>query len=208
MFGLHGLLPVWTAALSARDFSFQNDRLKGALELYKEGQMLVANGEYNEGCDAIMTGVFSGRKIVEAMQLEDENNPESAEALAWLVASYVTCAEARISLQQWDKARSDAWAACMLSRNANLEALQCMFRVCKSTGDLFGQLSALKAIEAIQMTVFLALTSDDSARDGSFKSCTEEAITSGDGVTLKGIREKISQVEAALDQKMQAPEQE
>ena len=203
MFGLHTLLPVWIAALSAREFSFQNDRLKGALELYKEGQLLVAAGEYIEGCDAIMTGVFSGRKIVEAMQQEDENNPESAEALAWLVASYLTCAEARITLQQWDKARSDAWAACMLSRNTNPEALQCMFRVCENTGDLFGQLSALKAMEECQMSGLLASTRDNSSR-------SDEAVVSGaidDWLTLKNIKETVSYVEAALLRKMNAPEE-
>jgi hypothetical protein len=196
---------VWAAAFSVKDFSFENERLKGALELYKEGQLLVAKGDYEGACDAIMAGVFSGRKLVERMQQEDSSSPESAKALEWLVASYVTCAEARSTLGDWDKARGDAWAACMISRNTSLDALHCMLQVCESTDDLFGQLSVLKSIEACLLEK--GLTSSKDPENGRPKITATPGVVSEDRSSLKDIIRRISQVEAALELKMNTPQE-
>ena len=43
-----------------------------------------------------------------------------------------------------DGARGEAWAATVFSKNAYLPAIQCMEKVCEASGDMIGQISALK----------------------------------------------------------------
>jgi hypothetical protein len=204
MFGINRALSLSLAAFSVKNFSFQNERLKGALEYYEEGQKLFVSGDYEEACDTIMTGVFSGRKAVESMQAENAMHPESAEALEWLVDSYIICAEARIKLQDWDKARSDAWAACMISKNSNLEALYCMLRVCEKVEDLFGQWSVLKSMEAWRHADEKKSngTNAKSANAGENIDAAQRTGITEDPPSLQDIMTKISRVEKALERKM------
>jgi hypothetical protein len=161
MFGFGTVSSVLLAAASSSsssssgttNYSFQDKRLQGALELYKEGQQLTSEGNYQEACDVFMLGIFSGRKTVQSL-LENTNGGESNSgddddpqlALDWMVSSYLACAEAHIQIGDWQTARADAWAACTYSQNSNLQALEMMLTVCEKTDDALGQHSALKSI--------------------------------------------------------------
>ena len=179
---------VWIYALSSpsyQDFSFQDARLQLALEFYKEGQQSLVEEKYRDACDAFMTGVFSGRRVVEELQASGANE-ESATAMSWLITSYMECAKARMKLGDWQTARSDAWAACMFSQNQNLDALKCMLTVCENTNDLFGQLSTLKAI--LPLLVERAQAPDS-------------PLPESHGLSLETVRERIDKVEILLQQK-------
>jgi hypothetical protein len=148
------LLAASSSSSGTKNYSFQDERLQGALELYKEGQQLSIEGNYEEACDVFMLGIFSGRKTVQSL-LENTTTGESSRgdddddpqiALDWMVSSYLACAEAHIQIGDWQTARADAWAACTYSQNSNRQALQMMLTVCEKTDDALGQHSALKSI--------------------------------------------------------------
>ncbi len=185
MFGLAKSRGLWLFAFSSQgsiDYSFQDTRLQGALDFYKEGQQLVQEANYSEACNAFMSGIFSGRKTVEKLQ-ESPNEDESVKALEWLVSSYIQCAEARIKLEDWQKARSDSRAACLYSQNVDLRALLCMLSVCENTNDLLGQLSTLKSIRPL-------LESED-----------EIECVLGVDLSLEDVKERIDRVEKMLEEK-------
>ena len=177
---------LWIYALStpsSQEYSFRDARLQIALEFYREGQQLLVEEKYRDASDALMSGVFAGRRVVE--ELHASSSEESATAMSWLVTSYIECAKARMKLGDWQTARSDAWAACMFSQNQNLPALQCMLTVCQNTDDLFGQLSTLKAILPL-----LAGTKE-----------TGSALTTSLDLTLETVTDQIDKVETILQQK-------
>lgn len=143
-----------SALLLASKFSFQNEKLQNAARLYDEAEELASNGEWDEACAVYMQGIFMGRKIVQNLLQDDsncnnDNSDEAQLALDWMVSSYLECSRARIKMEDWEKARSDAWAACSYSDNKNLEVLLCMLHVCESTDDLFGELQTLKSIQTL-----------------------------------------------------------
>jgi hypothetical protein len=176
-------LGIWAFAFSSgsKTFSFQDERLQGALGFYEEGQQLLQDGSYRDACDAMMTGIFSGRKVVEAMCASDADDPETIEALDWLIVSYISCCEARMKLGDWQTARGDAWAACMFSQNLNPQALHCMLKVCENTNDLIGELNTLKSIQPLVL-----------ANDGGPESSESE-------LSLKTVKHRIEEVEELLE---------
>ena len=118
---------------------------------------------------------------------DDNQGPVVASlALDWLVASYLLCAEGHMELGDWQRARSDAWAACMYSQNTNLSALKTMLRVCEHGKDLIGQLSTLKSIEGV-------LAQNQWNNDGGDTMTNE--------FTAASIHERIETVEAQLQKK-------
>jgi hypothetical protein len=147
MFSL-GRLSTCLLAFSGK-YSFQDERLKGALELCEEAQQLANDGKYRDACDTYMQGIFMGRKSVQRLQEnndDDDDDDDPTEALDWLVSSHAACGEARIRLGDWQTARSDLWAACTYSQNTNLQSLKSMLTVCKNTDDSFGELRTLNSI--------------------------------------------------------------
>jgi len=224
MWGVHRVVEsVWAVLLvafsvpvdddddvfSSTSFSFREPQLQGALEYLREGQDLVARGEYEEGCDTIMFGVYSGRRFVEAMQLErEEEDLERIMGIHWLTASYVSCSEARIQMEDWTNARRDAWAACMLSQNTNLNALYSMLQICEKTEDLFGQQSTLKSLETILQSATTIDKKKEEEEDPGLEvedsSCTDTTSSKDQQwrFTLDEIRQRISIVETALQQRM------
>jgi hypothetical protein len=157
MFGFGTVSAALLAAAAASSssgtnkYSFQDERLQGALELYKEGQQLTVEGNYQEACDVFMLGIFMGRKTVQSLLQQGGQDDGSSEddpqlALDWMISSYLACAEAHIQIGDWQTARADAWAACTYSQNSNRQALEIMLTVCEKTDDALGQFSALKSI--------------------------------------------------------------
>lgn len=117
----------------------------------QEATELVSQGEYEEGCDVYMQGIFLGRKVVQSLMEQDSSETDGDDpqlALDWIVESYLACSKARIELGEWNTARSDAWAACSYSENKNLEALVCMLKVCEKD-DPMGELRTLKLIDQL-----------------------------------------------------------
>lgn len=172
-----------TGPFNTQRFIFEDDRLQQAADCLQEGQEMAIRGEYQEARDTIMAGVFSGRKIVEKLQqMKEDQAPEvSSKALEWLISSYICCSKARIEMCDWDKARSDAWAACTFSQNTNVDALDCMLQVCEKTSDLFGQLTTLKSMEKV---LHLPVGMEENGKDQR--------------LSIVEVRQKISQVEKTL----------
>ena len=138
----------FAASCDNNNYSFRDEKLKGALSYYQEAQELAVQGEYQEACEVYMLGIFMGRKSVQRL-LEEEESKEGEHALDWLVSSYMACCQARIHLEDWNAARSDAWAACSYSQSQNLKALECMLMVCEKTDDCLGELQTLKSIQQL-----------------------------------------------------------
>jgi hypothetical protein len=172
-------------------YSFQDEKLKGALELYQEAKELANIGEYQEACDVYMLGIFMGRKTVQSLcenrndnSGRDDDDPQ--QALDWLVSSYLACSKARIQMGDWNKARGDAWAACSYSQNTNLEALECMLTVCENTDDDgLGELQTLKSIQQVLLSSSAEATIDD--KEIIFK--------------VKDIQQRIAMLEEELERK-------
>jgi len=189
-----GNLSALLFAAPSSKYSFQNERLQNAAQLYDEGQELTNKGEFKEACDVYMQGIFLGRKIVQGL-LEDNQDQDTGDdtddaelALDWVVSSYVACSKARIELGDWNTARSDAWAACTYSNNKNLEALNCMVAVCENTNDLMGQLQTLKLIYQLI----------------SSSSSDVNVVTTGlsrEQLSVEDVQYRISNIETQLEQK-------
>ena len=148
--------------------------------LFDEATSLIDQKEYKGACDVCMQGIFTGRKIVQQI-MENQNEEEDDPRLAmdWIVQSYLACGKARIELEDWNTARSDAWAACTYSQNENIETLECMLNVCENTNDTLGELQTLKLILEI-------LEGDTTLKEQS-------------SMTLQDVQDRIS----ALDDKLE-----
>ena len=65
--------------------------------------------------------------------------------MKWLVETFKVSCRCRMALGDVDKARSDAFAATIFSKNSDPGAHECLAEVCKASQDLIGELQALKA---------------------------------------------------------------
>lgn len=137
-----------TSNTPSKTFSFQNERLENAAQLFPEATLLLKQEKYKESCDLYMQGIFLGRKVVQELQQEQNDSMDDPKlALDWMIESYIQCSKARIAMGDINTARSDAWAACSFSNNENVDALLCMLTVCELQEDTMGQLQTLKSIE-------------------------------------------------------------
>jgi hypothetical protein len=191
---IFGNLSALLFAAPSSKYSFNNERLQNAAQLYDEAQELTNKGEIREACAVYMQGIFMGRKIVQGL-LEDNPDQDTGDdtddaglALDWMVSSYVACCKARIELGDWNTARSDAWAACTYSNYKNLEALNCMVDVCENTNDLMGELQALKMI-------YQLISSSSSDVN------VETAKLSREQLSVEDVQFRMSNIEEQLEQK-------
>ena len=173
---MFGLKQITTVLFGVSKYSFQDERLKTAAELLQKGEELAIEGNFHEACDFFSQGIYMGRRAAQQIAA-DSKNKDSENAMDWLISSYVASANARIELSDWQKARSDAWAACTFSQNTYLPALWCMLTICENSDDTFGQLSTLKSM--------LPLVSDESQTETS----------------MEDVEERIALIEAQLETK-------
>ena len=104
MFGISKLSTLLLASSSSKPFSFQNERLQNAVNLFYEAEPLIQE-DPKEAAYLMMQGILSGRKIVQQL-VEEEDGDDAQLAMEWIVASYLRCSEARLLLQDYDTARS------------------------------------------------------------------------------------------------------
>jgi hypothetical protein len=191
---IFGNLSALLFAAPSSKYSFNNERLQNAVQLYDEAQELTNKGGFREACAVYMQGIFMGRKIVQGL-LEDNPDQDTGDdtddaglAMDWMVSSYAACCKARIELGDWNTARSDAWAACTYSNYKNLEALNCMVAVCENTNDLMGELQALKMI-------YQLISSSSSDVN------VETAKLSREQLSVEDVQFRMSNIEEQLEQK-------
>jgi hypothetical protein len=157
MFGLK-ILGTSLLAINGKDYSFKDPRLQLAVEVCRDAQQLALEGETKEACNEFISGIMMGRSTVQRLIEEkqedstDLSEDDSEKALDWLVSSYISVFKARITLEDWDTARADAWAACNYSMNTNLEALYCMLLVCRETEDPLGEIQTLRLILSVPVS--------------------------------------------------------
>ena len=170
---------------------FQNERLQKAVTLYEEANELSSQKQLEDASYCYMQGIFLGRKAVQELVQNQESKQRDGGgcedddpqlALEWMVASYLSCSKIHIELEDWNTARSDAWAACSYSQNENLEALECMLTVCQQTNDMFNELQTLNLI--LQLL-----------RSGGDTSVVANKFT------LDNVQEQIMEVEEKLEEK-------
>lgn len=89
--------------------------------------------------------------LQEARDRDSSAGCESNEELGfpvemrWLIETFKVSCRCRLVLGDVEKARSDAFAATIFSKNSDPDAHECLAEVCKATHDLIGELQALKA---------------------------------------------------------------
>mmetsp|Transcript_23192 Transcript_23192/g.32391 ORF Transcript_23192/g.32391 Transcript_23192/m.32391 type:complete len:220 (+) Transcript_23192:176-835(+) len=129
------------------DKNDNNDKTKfyqDAVQLYEE---------------AIMLGRKPAVALYELEQEQQDDNKDESDSsgsssssskssssctLEWLIDLYCKSASAKMEINDMDGARGEAWAATVFSKNAYFPAIQCMEKVCEASGDMIGQISALK----------------------------------------------------------------
>mmetsp|Transcript_28737 Transcript_28737/g.44159 ORF Transcript_28737/g.44159 Transcript_28737/m.44159 type:complete len:211 (+) Transcript_28737:121-753(+) len=118
--------------------------------------------------EAIMLGRKPAVALYELEQEQDESDSNdsldestSSRTLEWLIDLYCKSAAAKLEINDMDGARGEAWAATVFSKNTYLPAIQCMEKVCEASGDMIGQISALKQMLDLVETTIEGKSSDN-----------------------------------------------
>lgn len=119
----------------------------------KEANAFVERGQYNDAIPLYEQAINMGRKPALALYEEQQadsmtstSESTSTSTLEWLIQLYCSSCRARLQVDDVQGARGEAWAACVFSKNQNIDCLECMLQVCEATGDALGQLQALQQI--------------------------------------------------------------
>ena len=130
-----GLVQGYEESIQARD-AYEAKDFEGALELCtfaiqdaRKPALLLQEARDRAGCDS------------------NEELGFPAE-MRWLVETFKMSCRCRLALGDAEKARSDAFAATIFSKNSDPDAHECLAEVCKASRDLIGELQALKAAVA------------------------------------------------------------
>ena len=136
---------------------FMRDRLMTGYELSLEAKEAYDAKDYQTAVDLYTDAIESGRKPAMILQearsaaapTPNENGMKSSdgyrEGVRWLVTSFKNCCRSRLSLNDIDGARRDAFAATVFSQNYDPDAHECLAEVCAASSDALGELQAIKA---------------------------------------------------------------
>mmetsp|Transcript_36731 Transcript_36731/g.77073 ORF Transcript_36731/g.77073 Transcript_36731/m.77073 type:complete len:325 (-) Transcript_36731:210-1184(-) len=136
---------------------YMRDRLVSGYELSLEAHQAYASKDYQSAVDLYTDAIESGRKPAMILQearsaiISDtttDDNEQSygyPEGVRWLVTSFKNSCRSRLSLNDVDGARRDAFAATVFSQNCDGDAHECLAEVCASSGDTLGEWQAVKS---------------------------------------------------------------
>jgi tetratricopeptide (TPR) repeat protein len=118
------------------------------------GNAAYQSKDYKSAIDFYEEAIQNGRKPALALQeardtytttQTDEEEEGYPPSLEWLITTFQNSCQARLSLNDIDGARRDAFASIVFSRNKNAISHECLANVCHASGDGMGEYQAVKA---------------------------------------------------------------
>ena len=212
---------------------FRHEDLKTALSCYQLGNELAAKGQYRQAARKYREGIYVGRPVVQELTENhdmihvtnhrnhdggggDDNdhddhtarrNDDPSLALELLKHSYVASSDAHVQLGDLDTARKDAWAACLVTNNQDVDALECMLRCTLAADDRIGELCTLKLLlEETKAAKRRRQELDEQDKDGvgaatSFISSSSTTLDDEDMHIIQLCR-RIAEVQRYLDNEL------
>mmetsp|Transcript_49707 Transcript_49707/g.73911 ORF Transcript_49707/g.73911 Transcript_49707/m.73911 type:complete len:286 (+) Transcript_49707:116-973(+) len=126
-------------------------------DLVQEAHAAVSASDFEKARSLFAEGIGMAREAAIDMQLlRDNENKQSDDAsetknavapgLDWLVSAYRSESELMLAMRDFEGARAAAMNACEMSKDLDASSFECFAEVCKSCGDVSGELEALRTV--------------------------------------------------------------